>query len=256
MSVQTIDQVLARLTTIVHDSLEQSARIGYFAGLYLRVTWSVKRAIVAGNVFQDNERMEQLDVTFASRFLDAWGTWNAGGQPTSPWALAFEDLARDDLMVVQHMALAMNAHIDLDLGVATEQVMRERGEPLDDIHTDFDMINTILHRLIGIVQVQLAEISPTFKKIERLAPGIENHLFGKVMDALRDGAWELAERLDQKKHDAGRSLVIKEREALTTAAGKLIQEAGDVPLFGSLIDKVVAEENANGIPFNIQVVAE
>ncbi len=49
-------------------------------------------------------------------------------------------------------------------------------------------------RLIGIVQVQLAEISPTFKDIERLAPGIENHLFGEVMKGLRDGAWALAER--------------------------------------------------------------
>jgi len=256
MQAQTIDQVLARLTEILHDALVQSQRIGYFAGLYLRVTWSVKRAIVAGDVFQDNERMEQLDVTFANRFLAAWDAWTSGGQPTSPWQIAFDDLSRDDLMVVQHLALGMNAHIDLDLGIATEEVMRQLGQPLDDIHDDFNMINTILSRLIGIVQVQLAEISPTFAKIESLAPGLENRLFGDALKGLRDGAWELATRLDCRKTAAGRDLVIKDRELLADAAGKLIQDAADLDIFAKFIQDVVAEENANGIPFNIQIIAE
>lgn len=255
MPIETIDQVLIRLTSIVEESIEHQQRIGYFAGLYLRVTWSVKRAIVAGNVFQDNERMEKLDVTFATRFLDAWDIWNDGGEPTTPWRIAFQALVRNDLMVVQHMALAMNAHIDYDLGIATDEVMRDLAQPLDEIHDDFNMINTILTRLIGIVQVQLAEISSTFKDIERVAPGIENHLFGEVMKGLRDGAWGLATRLS-RKHSAGQKLVLAEREALVDEAGKLIQDAGSVPLFGGVIADVVAEENANGIPFNIQIVAE
>lgn len=200
--------------------------------------------------------MEELDVTFASRFLAAWDAWTSGGQPTSPWRIAFQDLGRDDLMVVQHLALAMNAHIDLDLGIATEEVMRERGQPLDDIHDDFNTINTILSRLIGIVQVQLAELSPTFAKIERPAPELENRLFGRVLDGLRDGAWELATRLAKKKTAPGRELVIKERELLADAAGKLIQDAADLGILAGLIHDVVAEENANGIPFNIQIVAE
>lgn len=256
MPIESIDQVLIRLTSIVDESIQHNQRIGYFAALYLRVTWSVKRAILAGDVFQDNQRMEKLDVAFACRFLHAWDTWIDGGEPSGPWKIAFDALKRNDLMVVQHMALAMNAHIDFDLGIATDQVMEELGQPLDDIHADFNMINTILTRLIGIVQVQLAEMSPTFKDIERLAPGVENHLFGEVMKGLRDEAWKLATRLSRQQHDAARQRVLDERQALVDVASKLIRDAGEVPLFAKVVADVVDEETANGIPYNIQVAAE
>src|SRR6185369_2455794 len=125
----TIDGVIARMQAILGRSLVEGMRIGYFAALYLRVTQSVKRSITIGTVFQNNARMERFDVIFAGRFFAAWDAWTSGGSPTAPWRLTFEQLERGNLMVVQQLALAMNAHIDYDLGIAAEQVMRERGEP-------------------------------------------------------------------------------------------------------------------------------
>src|SRR3712207_9297739 len=69
---QTIDQVLVRLNGILDDALRGGTRIGYFAALYERVTSNVRRALVAGDVFQNNPRMERFDVIFAQRFLAAW----------------------------------------------------------------------------------------------------------------------------------------------------------------------------------------
>lgn len=252
-SATTIDEVLAAMTRILDDSIVGSQRIGYFAALYLRVTWAVKRAILAGDVFQNNERMEQLDVIFANRFLDAWQTWSQGGKPTGPWQVAFDALSRDDLMVVQHLGVAMNAHINLDLGIAAEEVMRQRGEPLEDLKTDFDMINTVLERLIGIVQVQLSELSKTFSNLERLAPRLQGKIFGKVLDGIRDGAWHFANRLDEAKTRAGRAIVYEERLLVATGLGKVVI---DLPDFDHFISKVATEESANGVPFNIQIVAE
>lgn len=253
MQAENIDEVLAALTAILEKSLAEKTRIGYFAALYLRVTWAVKRAIVAGDVFQDNARMEKLDVTFANRFLEAWTQWTNGEEPTKPWQIAFGALESDTYMVLQHLAVGMNAHINLDLGVATEQTMRELGQPLEDIHDDFNMINTILDRLIGIVQVQLSELSDAFKKIEHLAPGLQNKLMQAIMEGIRNGAWELATRLDKKKTQAGRNLVMEERELWTDPLGKFMLNPH---IFGDFIDTVVSEENANGIGFNIQIVAE
>ena len=71
MPPPTIEEVIARLERIIDDALRGQSRIGYFAALYERVTSNVRRALVAGDVFRDNERMERLDVVFAERFLAA-----------------------------------------------------------------------------------------------------------------------------------------------------------------------------------------
>ena len=53
----TIDQVLVQLNAILDDAVRNGARIGYFAALYERVTSNVRRALIAGNVFDDNGRI-------------------------------------------------------------------------------------------------------------------------------------------------------------------------------------------------------
>ena len=66
----TIADVLDRLDAIVDEAIRTESPIGYFAGLYDRVTQGIKMAIVAKD-FDDNDRMDLLDRTFAARFLDA-----------------------------------------------------------------------------------------------------------------------------------------------------------------------------------------
>ncbi len=71
MPHQTIEEIIARLERIIDDALRGQRRIGYFAGLYERVTSNVRRALVAGDVFRDNPRMERLDVIFAEQLVAA-----------------------------------------------------------------------------------------------------------------------------------------------------------------------------------------
>src|ERR1044071_550771 len=116
MPPQTIEEIIARLEGIIDEALRKQSRIGYFAALYERVTSNVRRALVAGDVFKDNPRMERLDVIFAGRFLDAWDAFSEGREPTASWRVAFAWLEDPELLVVQHLMLGMNAHIKLDLG--------------------------------------------------------------------------------------------------------------------------------------------
>src|SRR5919205_2552117 len=89
MPPQTIEEVIARLEGLIDDALRRRSRIGYFAALYERVTSNVRRALVAGDVFKDNPRMERLDVVFADRFLAAWDAYSEGREPTASWRVAF-----------------------------------------------------------------------------------------------------------------------------------------------------------------------
>ena len=121
MSVQTIDDVVSALDAIVQSSYDKQSRLGYFAAMYRRVTRVVRDGISAGS-FQNGPLMEQLDVAFASRYLDALSTFQAGGAATRSWMVAFQGCNDANLLILQQLLSGMNAHINLDLGIAAAQV--------------------------------------------------------------------------------------------------------------------------------------
>ena len=95
--------------------------------MYRRVTAEVKRRIEAGE-FDDGPRMERFDVLFARRYLDAWAQHERGEVPTGVWALAFAAGERWRPVVLQHLLLGMNAHINLDLGIVAAVVGHRVGQ--------------------------------------------------------------------------------------------------------------------------------
>lgn len=247
-----IDDVIARLDALVSESLRDGLPIGYFAALYLRVTLAVKRAILAGDVFRDNGRMEELDVVFANRFLRAWEKRRAGGQPSAPWQAAFDALEREELLVLQHLLLGMNAHINLDLGVAAAEVMRRRGRPIGELREDFLMINEVLARLTRIVQVQLGELSTAFGVLERVGPELQAKLAGVVMSGARDEAWKLAvELMEARDLPTWRDTVRRRAKNAAVIADKVI----DPSLMERVLRPIVADERKRGVRFNVQVIA-
>ena len=248
---QTIDQVLVRLNGILDDALRGGTRIGYFAALYERVTTNVRRALVAGNVFQDNPRMERLDVVFADRFLAAWDQHVAGGTPSKSWQAAFALLDDPGPLIVQHLLVGMNAHINLDLGIAAATVAHTPAD-LESLWPDFKTINAVLSRLVKVVEDELGQISPRLQRIEDIAPGLEDRLFDFGIDAARDFAWALARELADTPL-AGWEAPIFERDAVVAEAGRALYPLHGIP--GEVQRWIHAAESAE-VRYNIQVVAE
>lgn len=250
----TIDEVITRLNELIDEALRKESRIGYFAGLYERVTTNVRRALVAGNVFRNNQRMERLDVIFADRFLNAWDKFSTGGQPTASWRVAFEVLDNPGPLVVQHLMLGMNAHINLDLGIAAAEVAPTMEE-LQSLKPDFMTINEILGRLLGVVELELGQICPRFSRAQRLTfffPSLEDKLFGFGMGAARDLAWLLAEQI-VAAGEANREHVIAKRDAETAVVGKSLY-----PLkgFANRVAQWIHTSECKDIRYNIQIIAE
>ncbi|HEX8671942.1 MAG TPA: DUF5995 family protein [Longimicrobium sp.] len=248
---QTIDEIIAALNVILDKALREGERIGYFAALYERVTTNVRRALVAGNVFQDNARMERLDVVFASRFLHAWEQHCAGAQPSRSWQVAFGALDDPTPLVVQHLLLGMNAHINLDLGIAAATVAPSPAE-LESLWPDFKKINEVLSRLVRVVEDELAEISPRLARIEEIAPALEDRIFDFGIDVARDFAWALARDLAQSPADQW-PRVISQRDVTVAELGGALY-----PLHGlaGIAERWIREKESNDIRYNIQVVAE
>src|ERR1044071_3198746 len=254
MPHQTIEEIIARLERIIDDALRGQSRIGYFAALYERVTSNVRRALVAGDVFQDNRRMERFDVIFAERSLAAWDAHTGGREPTASWRVAFKVLEDPGPLVVQHLILGMNAHINLDLGIAAATVAPTPAE-LQSLKPDFMTINALLGRLLGIVELELGQISPRFQRAQRLtffAPHLEDRLFGFGIGAARDLAWLLAEQL-VAAGEGNREHLIARRDAETALVGRTLY-----PLhgFAARVARWIHSSESKDIRANIQIIAE
>jgi Family of unknown function (DUF5995) len=202
MAVQTIGDVVSSLNAIVQQSYDRANRLGYFAALYRRVTCAVRDGI-AGGSFQNGPLMEQLDVVFASRYLDALAAFRAGGTASRSWMVAFQGCDDADLLILQQLLSGMNAHINLDLGIAAAQV--SPGAQLPQLKPDFDEINDVLAGLVATVAAEIASVSPLIGDLEKIGLRTETSLVNFDMTAARDAAWLTAERLASEPsflHDA------------------------------------------------------
>lgn len=187
--MKTIDEVLLRMDQIVEECKSKQSRIGYFAILYRQVTHRIKSGIIARE-FEDNLRMERLDVLFAGRFIEAYDLWKLGQKPSESWYLAFEASKESNHLVLQHLFLGINAHINLDLGVSAADTMGT--EPIAGIQNDFNKINAVLAELVDGVKANISTVSPIFGWLIPLAKGRDEILLNFSIQLARDGAWKYA----------------------------------------------------------------
>jgi hypothetical protein len=220
---ETIEQVIDRLTQIIEDSKTRQSRLGYFAALYRKVTRKVKEETDKGGYFQNDERMKRLDVTFANRYLQAYDQFQAGQQPTASWQYAFEVADEWWPIVLQHLLPGMNAHINLDLGIAAVETVGEDG--LADLHGDFNKINELLAGLVGDVKRELAWVWPPLRWLNQHLGTVESAIINFSMSAARDAAWSFAEELGPLD-DAGRAAAVDRRDREVALLGHAVRYPG------------------------------
>jgi len=234
MPVQTIDDVISALDTIVQQSYDNSSRLGYFAALYRRVTEAVRDGLASGR-FQNGPLLEKLDIIFASRYLDEQAAFQSGGMATRSWMAAFHACDDANLLILQQLLSGMNAHINLDLSIAAAQTCP--GAQLPQLKPDFDVINNVLAEQTGAVEAEIAAVSPLIGDLEKIGLRTQTSIINFSIQAARDNAWFIAEGLASEPsalHDATISgldlaVSIKGRAILYPLVGraglKIIQQA-------------------------------
>lgn len=209
--------------------LAEGSRNGYFAAMYSRVTAAVERRARAGQ-FADADRMEAFVAAFARRYTEAYWAHAAGQATTRSWALAFEVADTSGPLVVQHLGLGMNAHINLDLGVvAAEVAVQESGSlapvrPSRSLHDDFLAINDVLAELVERCQAAVVAASPLLGLADTVLATADEDLARFSLRIARSGAWQFAcdlagtppsewsgmiDRRDRNVADLGRRLLTR-----------------------------------------------
>lgn len=190
MNPASIDEVIKKLESILQWSKEHSSRVGYFASLYLRVTQTIKNKLGTG-YFDDDKRLEELDIHFAARYFKVVEQFQ-NNDPAMPkaWAVAFNAISDHELIIVQHLLLGMNPHINIDLGAAAAEIAPDAA--IHDLHDDFQKVNTILASIIPTVLKELSELSPLLYLLEDIAKKEEEAIINFSMKIARNFAWKLA----------------------------------------------------------------
>lgn len=190
--IQDINELAAHLSWLASDYGDRDDRRAYFAALYALMTATVAADVEQG-LFDDGPRMERFACNFAARYLAASEAIAAGGAAPSCWVVASDAAGHWRPIILQHLLLGMNAHINFDLAITAASIGADDG--MDAVHGDFLAINTVLARLLEDVQRRLGSVSPWMGLVD-LAGGRKDETIANFsMSRARDEAWREAERL-------------------------------------------------------------
>ncbi len=231
MSVAEIDLVLDRLDAVIEETIRTGSRAGYFAAMYRKVTLAVRDAVITGR-FADGDRMARLDRVFAERYLDAYGQWRRSGRPTAAWQAAFDASERWRPILIQHLLVGMNAHINLDLGIAAATVAP--GTELTGLRADFDLINDVLTDLIDVFMEGVDTVSPWVGLLDRFGGRTDQTVVRFSIQIARRRAWDLAVQLAAAAPQLWDD-IIDARDSATAELTKTILVPGPVLPMGLLL---------------------
>lgn len=189
---------------------------GYFCAMYTRVTSHIATAIARGQ-FEDDDRMERFASIFAGYYTRCHGP-----APTRPgcWKATFDVAHRDDLIIVQHLLIGINAHVNFDLPQATVDVATRSGTDLQSVRADFDAVNDVLGAMTSDLLRDLDRVSRWANEAGTLGGG---RLFNFSLEKARDQAWGAAERLFALPQ-ADRPREVAELDRLVSVLAFLISE--------------------------------
>ncbi|SMO77001.1 hypothetical protein SAMN06265218_11288 [Fodinibius sediminis] len=204
-NISTIDGVLEELDNIISTTVEEDSPLAIFAFVYRRTTARIADGITEG-VFEDPRRMERFDVGFARKYIQAFWRYRHDKPVSFVWKIAFRAAEGPDgrkPIILQHLLLGMNAHINLDLGVAAAETAP--GGQIQLLKKDFMIVNDLLEELIDEMQEWIGRSSPLLFLLDWIGERNDESVVNFSIRRARDFAWNLAVTLahageEEKEH--------------------------------------------------------
>ena len=186
VQAETPEQARELFAELVERDIRSGDRKGYFAALHLNTVSEILRQVSAGE-FEQGQRIADVLLHFTNRYFAQRNAFETGGAVSASWKVAFEATTNPREVLFGHVVLGMNAHINIDLPIATA-----RAKPL---RQDFEKINLVLASLLDRVQQVIYETSRPWKLTKWIAPKLADSLINQGMKLARSHAWWVAQGL-------------------------------------------------------------
>lgn len=246
--MKTIEEVLTKLHEIIAWSIANKSPVGYFACTYKSMTIAVLEGIKKKK-FEDGNRMVILDLAFAERYFTAFENYHNNERCTNAWFTAFEAAKNNDLLIMQHIILGINAHINLDLGVSAAAIMPYRKVNL--LQNDFNKINEVIASINQKVQDSLSEICYPVELADQISQGKDNLILDFAISKARQTSWASAYILSNSISFIRPSLINMIDNAATLIARNIIISPKMPP---QLLTKIKSLESSDVVK-NIHILA-
>jgi hypothetical protein len=238
ISTPRIDAVVHKLAAEVDDARRRADRRGWFGAMYLQTTRTV-RDRVAADLFDDAERMERFVDAFAGRYLAPLQASLEGRPVPRCWAVAFDLARRSDRVILQHLLLGINAHVNLDLAVVAAEICP--GPEIGALKDDFMRVNAILAALLPEVRACIGRFSPLLDVIDRVGGADDDEILNFSIRVARDEAWLQALVLAATGDPTRRAQLVDSLDRSVAVLGKVVASPGG--LLRRAVDLVAATES-------------
>lgn len=186
MQAATITDVITALDDIINWCRQHNNRTGYFATLYRTMTVGVQKGI-ANHFFEDAARMENLDVIFANRYLEAWHCYQQKKGCTQSWKTTFDASTNNRLAVIQHLMLGISTHINLDLAIAAAETAH--GQDIFLLQKDFERINDVIASLTQATYDRLCRVWFPLRLLGRITANKHDAVVNFSIVKAREASW-------------------------------------------------------------------
>ncbi|MCI4669495.1 MAG: DUF5995 family protein [Bacteroidia bacterium] len=175
-----------------------------FLRCYCMMTQNMVVALDAKR-FQDEEWVRHMLGRFAEYYFDALACFDCGEEVPNAWKYVHEAAEQEDLHVLQHLFLGVNAHINYDLVLTLYEILRPEWYMLPDSkrenrYKDHLLVNTIIAETIDKVQDEVVEKhAPGMDIIDKLMGRLDEKLIAGMISNWRKSVWKHTLQLLESK---------------------------------------------------------
>jgi hypothetical protein len=135
----------------------------------------------------------------------------------------------------------VNAHIELDLGIAAQTVALPGN--LEALHNDFNTVNDVLTSQVSGVVNEIDDLSPVLADLYHVLTNNEIFLIDEAVKTLRDSAWTFATILALEPGLAHPATIWARDQKVSTQADLIYDPPGLIGLPQDIVASIAARES-------------